>query len=131
VHGANVAWTDELVDAMNARLNAGAITSRSPEIADRLDAAHADWEALFEHMQDFVSRLPSLTQEMLGAAGRIDHPTLVSAVDRDDLFPLDAPRTLHEQLPNARLAILPGNRHALPQAPLSHLAALLRDHFGA
>jgi methylmalonyl-CoA epimerase len=129
VHGANVAWNDDLVDAMVSRLNADVIASRQPATARRLAAAHSDWKQLFAATQDFVEQLPALTQEMLDASAALDHPVLVSAVDEDDLFPLETPLTLHRQLPNARLAILPGRRHALPDAPLSHLADLLREFF--
>jgi methylmalonyl-CoA epimerase len=129
VHGANVAWDDDLVDAMCARLDADAIADRSPPSADRLAGAHTDWQRLFRALQPFVHALPSLTQEMLDTIAQLKPPTLVSAVDRDDLFPMDAPLTLHRQLPNARLAILPGDRHALPQAPLGRLAEELQRHF--
>jgi methylmalonyl-CoA epimerase len=129
VHGANVAWNDDLVDAMVSRLNADVIASRQPATARRLAAAHSDWKQLFAATQDFVEQLPALTQEMLDASAALDHPVLVSAVDEDDLFPLETPLTLYRQLPNARLAILPGRRHALPDAPLSRLADLLREFF--
>jgi pimeloyl-ACP methyl ester carboxylesterase len=124
-----VAWNDDLVDAMVSRLNADVIASRQPATARRLAAAHSDWKQLFAATQDFVEQLPALTQEMLDASAALDHPVLVSAVDEDDLFPLETPLTLYRQLPNARLAILPGRRHALPDAPLSRLADLLREFF--
>lgn len=129
VHAANVDWNDDLVRAMNTRLNADLIEARRPEMAAALDAAHTDWKRLFATMRDFVKTLPAETEGMLDAADRLDVPTLVSAVDRDDLFPTDAPLTLHRRLPDARLALLPGDRHALSEAPLDVLAPLLRDHF--
>jgi methylmalonyl-CoA epimerase len=129
VHGANVAWNEERVDAMCARLNADAIAERNPALAQQLDTVHTEWQRLFRQIQDFVRSLPALSEAMLNATETITHPTLVSAVDRDDLFSMEAPLTLHRALVNARLAILPGDRHALPQAPLDRLADELRNHF--
>jgi len=131
VHGANVSWSDDLVDAMTARLDADTLQSRSARLTERLDQAHPDWRALFDQLQTFVRQLPALTKQMQDATETVSHPALVSAVDRDDLFPLDAPLSLQRHLPNARLAVLPGDHHALPQAPIAQLAGLLNDHFGA
>jgi methylmalonyl-CoA epimerase len=128
VHGANVSWTDERVDTMCARLDAEAIADRNARMANQLAAIHTDWQRTFAAMRRFVRSLPAKTEAMLDATRQFTHPTLVSAVDRDDLFPLDAALTLHRALVNSRLAVLPGDRHALPQAPLDRLSLELRRH---
>jgi methylmalonyl-CoA epimerase len=124
LHGGCIDWDDALVARMNARLDADKLAGR-PALTARLDAAHTDWRRLFRALPPFIATLPGHSPAMAEAARAATHPTLVSAVDRDDLFPLDAPLGLHAALPNARLAILPGRRHALPQAPLDRLAATI------
>ncbi len=114
VHGTCTAWTEALVEAMSTRLNAG---------------ARADRQRLFERTAAFVRTLPAHSEASEAMLRRIDAPTLVSAVDRDDLFPLSAALHLHRELPEARLALVPGTRHALPAADLDLLAPLLRKHF--
>jgi len=117
------------VTAMQRRMDVDAIQQRRPDLATDLDALHTDWPTLFHRMQDFVATLPAHSATMRQIAASLDHPTLVSAVDQDDLFSLDAPLQLHHQLANSRLAILPGNRHALQALDLDLLASTLRRHF--
>lgn len=126
VHGANVTWNNTLVDAMLSRLDPDALPSA---VAKRLEAVHTDWRQLFADMRTFVKTLPGETSDMLEAVAALDSPVLVSAVDQDDLFPLAVPMMLYRKLPNARLTIVPGSRHALPQAPVGRIAAELYYFF--
>mgnify|MGYP006275921341 CR=1 FL=1 len=126
VHGANVTWNNALMEAMLKRLDPATLP---PSVAQHLASVHTDWVQLFADMQAFVRTLPEETPAMLDSVAELDLPVLVSAVDQDDLFPLTVPMTLHRRLPDARLAILPGTRHALPQAPLSRLATEVYKFF--
>ena len=127
VHGTCVRWDEALVRAMNARLDAGTLAADS-EAAQRLRALHGDWKALFARTADFVRTLPDRSADMAAAAVQIQHPTLVSAVDRDDLFPLGATQRLHALLPQGRLALVPGARHAFQRLDLDLYAPLLTHH---
>lgn len=128
VHGTTVAWTEGLVEAMTARLDAEIFRQR--DTAD-LEAAHGDWERLFERTARFIRTLPERTAEMEATARKVKAPTLISAADRDDLFPLEAPLHLHRLLPEGRLALLPAMEHALSALPLDSYVPLLLQHFGA
>lgn len=130
VHGTNVEWGDARVEAMHRRLNVEAIVARRPRLAEELAALHTNWKRLFRRMQTFVATLPDRSSAMTQMTAALDQPTLVSAVDADDLFPLDAPLGLHGLLPNSRLALIPGERHALQDVDLGLLVPLLRHHFG-
>ena len=125
VHGACVSWTDALATSMQARLDADAIQDANPRVAAQLDAAHRDWPGLFGALHEWVGTLPGQTDAMHAMARQVTPPTLVSCVDRDDLFPVQAALDLHDLLVNARLQILPGTRHALPFAPLDQLSSAL------
>lgn len=128
VHGTAIEWGEARVEAMHRRLNADAIEARHPQRAEQLAALHTNWKHLFRRMQAFVAELPDRSPRMVEAASTLGHPTLVSAVDQDDLFPLDAPLGLHGVLPHSRLALLPGRRHALQNVNLDTLAPVLRQH---
>ncbi len=130
VHGACLRWDAALVERMTARLDAEAIAEERPRLAQLLERVHADWPALFRRTARFVRTLPAHSEAMEAAAREIAHETLVSAVDRDDLFPLSAPLRLHAALPDARLALVPGGRHAFQDVDLGLYAPLLAKHFG-
>lgn len=129
VHGTNVEWGETRVAAMNRRLAADAIAARRPQLADRLAKIHTDWRALFRRTRSFIASLPEHSSAMVEVTTNVDHETLVSAVDRDDLFSLEVPLGLHGLLPNSRLALLPGDRHALQEVNLDLFVPLLKSHF--
>lgn len=129
LHGVNVAWDEARVAALNRRLDAEAIAEHRPRLANELAANHGDWQALFRRTQAFVATLPAHSSDMVEVATRIKPPTLVSAVDGDALFPLDVPLGLHDLLPDSRLALIPGDRHALQAVNLDLLTPVLHDHF--
>lgn len=127
VHGAHIHWTSARARAMAARLDTDALAAR-PAMADQLARVHTDWPALFERMRAFVATLPGRASEMAVRAQEVAAPTLVSAVDQDELFPLPSTIELQALLPNSHLALVPGTRHALPQTNLDVLVPLLRSH---
>ncbi len=131
VHGANLQWPAERVEALTRRLDVAHIAAHAPLLADQFASTHADWRGLFTRMARFIRTLPDVEAQMHEEARSLSHPTLVSTVDADDLFPLDAALHLHETLPNSRLTILPGTHHALRQINEDVLAPLLLEHVGA
>jgi len=125
----NVIWTEPLVDAMTARLDMDALRDRTPERAEALTTQHEHPGRLFAALRSFVATLPDKSDAALNVLESVEHPTLVAALDEDPLFSLDAATTVHQHLPNARLSVLPGRQHSLPNAPLSALTPLLHQHF--
>ncbi len=128
-HGANVTWTDERAADMQARLDADTLAKKSERLVQHLSAHHDNWDRLFRRMHDWVATLPEQTPDMQAMAEEVTVPTLVSCVDRDDLFSLKETLTLHALLPNARLDVFRGSHHALPLAPLDRMAPTLADWF--
>ncbi len=125
----NVTWTEPLVEAMTNRLDVATLREQRPDRAEALTAQHAHPDRLFPALRSFIATLPGKSDAALDALQTVEHPTLVTALDEDPLFPLEAAMTIHETLPNARLAVLPGTQHSLPNAPLSAFTSLLRSHF--
>lgn len=119
-HGAHIDWTTATVDAMSRRLD------RADADADRMDALHGDWNALSAALRTFIAQLPGAALRLRRQMQTVAQPVLVSMVDDDDLFPLQAALTLHNALPNSRLAILPGRRHALQHQRIAPLATQIR-----
>jgi|GEM_PF-33460 len=125
VHATNAFWTEDLVAQMNARMQPDAL---APTMQEHLNRIHRDWRLLFDRMRTFVEGLPKIP-DVAGRLRTITQPTLVSAGDADDLFPLQSVLDLHDHLPNSNLAILPGARHGVQHVSIPALTDLLHAHF--
>lgn len=125
----NVQWTPAQVRQMQERLNLDVIQENAPTRADRIQTRHEQPARLLQQLRSFVETLPDTSETLSTILPNLVAPTLVGGVDQDPLFGPDTPRALHRALPNARLAILPGEHHSLTDAPLSLLAPLLTRHF--
>lgn len=125
----HVDWTRPQARRMRQRLDLDALQENAPEQAEQIRARHSVPTRLLRRLRAFVETLPSISDELSQGLSDLLAPTLVGAVDRDPLFGPEAPPALHQQLPNARLAILPGEHHNLAKAPLPLLSSLLKQHF--
>jgi len=125
----NLVWTEALADAMNTRLNLETLRERDPGRADALLNQHEHPDRLFPALRSFIARLPEKSETAMNTLGTVAHPTLVTALDEDPLFPLDGAQSLHRQLPHARLSVIPGSQHSLRTVPLSVLTTLLQHHY--
>ena len=130
VHATNLYWNQELIQKMHNRLDHEALKERSQEIAQYLADMHGEdkWVALFEGMKSYTTTQMDYLDTYPGI-DKVPHQTLVSAVDKDDLFSVQSPLYLHEHLPNSTLAILPGQRHALQNVDLDQLTPMITRHF--
>lgn len=119
-HGAHIDWTTATVDAMAHRLD------RADTESGRMDALHGDWNALSTALRAFIEQLPEAALRLRRQMQTVGQPVLISMADEDDLFPLQAALTLHNALPNSRLAVLPGQHHALQRQRIAPLADQMR-----
>lgn len=131
VHATHVFWDQALVDTMLTRLDYEGIKQASPDLARYLGQMHGadNWASLFERTKQYTLKIPAFEAEYTHVRD-VKTPTLVSAVDEDDLFSVDSPVGLHKLLANSNLAIIPGKRHALQNVNLDLFAPLLCRHFG-
>ena len=125
----NATWSDELAGSLQRQLHLEHLRDAAPRRADNLTARHDAPERLLPALRAFIGTLPAATERMVSTLEAIDAPTLVAGLDRDPLFDLESTRTLHRHLPDARLAVLPGDSHSLPDAPLDVLVPLLQRHY--
>ena len=86
---------------------------------------------LFPRVAAFSATIPAFAPEAERLLPHVTMPTLVTAGDRDDLFPLPVTLDLHARLPNASLGILPGLRHRLDAAGARRVAAEWKAFFAA
>lgn len=129
VHATNMIWDQKLVDLMLSRLDHELIKKRSAELVQYLSDMHGgeNWVTLFERMKTYTLELRGYFDEYAGVE-QVPLPTLVTAVDKDDLFTVDSPVFLYKHLPDSTLAILPGKRHALQNVDLDLLTPLVLRH---
>jgi methylmalonyl-CoA epimerase len=125
----NGRWNDELVDTLNSHLNFDALKRHIPKQAERLAHYHQDAERLFPILQDFVGTLPSANEDLIATMDRVAHPTLVTGLDEDLLFSIEATEFVYRHLENGRLSILPGQQHRLVHDTVELLVPLLHRHF--
>ncbi len=125
----NAHWTKAHAHRMQARLDLEALADQAPTRAANLRARHDSPSRLMKQLRSFVTTLPEASDTLGQTLPTLKPPTLVAGLDQDPLFGLAPSQALHDALPNARLAVLPGDTHSLPRAPTSLLAPLLTDHF--
>jgi len=101
----------------------------SPELVRYLEQMHGgdNWISLFDRTKDYTVNIINF-REAYEQVKRVATPTLVSAVDEDDLFDVDSPVRLHQTLKNSNLAVIPGKRHAFQNVNLDLMTPLLRRH---
>ncbi|MFP4227697.1 MAG: methylmalonyl-CoA epimerase [Salinivenus sp.] len=124
-------WTDALAETLQARLDLETFQERAPTQARALTTRHEAPKRLLTALRAFVATLPDASEGVLKTLSELTTPTLVAALDDDPLFPLPDTHTLSQVLPNARFAVIPGSRHALPAVSLDVLVPLLQQHFSA
>lgn len=121
-------WDADDVKALNGHLDLEALQRHIPRQAERLAAQHQRPKTLFQALQDFVETLPSTNEDRADTAADISHHTLVAGLDADPLFSIEDTQAVHDHLPNARLALLPGRSHRIKDSA-DLLASLFHRHF--
>ena len=127
-HAVNRVWDEALVQAMIQRLDLESIRQKGEDLVQYLEEMHGpEWPGLFERMQEYTRLLPAYSKKT--DPGKVTIPTLLSAVDKDDLFPVSNIVALAQALPGCKLAVIPGQRHAFQSVDLDILLPILKKHF--
>ena len=124
----HLTWTTAQSDALQSRLDLETLRENAPGRAESLTARHDAPTRLLSRLRSFVGTLPTAADGALDTLSSISAPSLVAALDDDPLFPLDATRAVHQALPQAQWAVIPGSTHALSAVPLDVLVPLLCRH---
>ena len=128
VHGVNVQWDDDEVEAMTGPMDPATMEVEHPFWARRLADVHGPdrWRRLVQQMIAFTRGLPDRPVPDADLA-RVACPTLVSAGDRDRFFDVRHAVGLYRAIPGARLQILPGLDHPIQGVDVEAFAAGVRD----
>jgi pimeloyl-ACP methyl ester carboxylesterase len=81
------------------------------------------WRAFVSEQRMLVRELPDLERRL----GEVSTPTTVVCGSADRIVPLAAARAVADQIKDARLVVLEGAGHLLPQLHPARLAALILD----
>lgn len=129
VHGVNVQWSEEEVEAMVGPMDPEAMPAKNPFWARRLAEVHgADrWRDLTRRLIAFTRGLPHAHFDDDQIA-QVAAPTLVSIGDRDRFFDVRHAVGLYRALPDARLWVVPGLDHPLQGVDVSSFARVVGDH---
>lgn len=123
-HATNVFWDEAMVRGMAKRVNVEAIRRRA-DVWAMLDDAHVGRAAaLFPRVAAFSATIPAFREDAERLLPNVTAPVLLTAGDRDDLFPLAATLRLRDALPDASLGLIPGLRHRLEPAGARAVAAM-------
>ena len=123
LHATNTQWTQREVEQMTEGLR-----EVPPAVAERMEALHGSlWRENVDRMIAFSEGLPSAWIED-AALAEVRQPALVSIGDSDGLFDVEAALHLARTLPDARLWVIPGARHALGSLDAPAFARTIADH---
>lgn len=125
--GTKFYWDTAVAEKETALLQPDTLLAKVPAFAATLEKMHApgDWKQVLartEAMLLEMGRQNPLGQEDYAA---ITVPVTVMRGDRDKMVSMEETLAVYQQLPNARLAVVPGTPHAIELAPEEVLAALI------
>ncbi len=111
----------------NGKADFDALEASDSPIAGYLKGMHTttptQWQDVAQQSADMWLGYSGLNADKLA---RVNEPCLVIAGDRDNLIPLQQTIDIFEWLPNAELAILPGQDHGQPlSSPAKFMAAII------
>lgn len=127
--GTKFHWDEPTAAREVKMLDADTIAAKVPAFAKTLEQIHApnNWKEVLQ-----------LTAAMLTAMGKnnplkpedypqITTPVLVMLGDRDNMVSLEETVQVYKQLPNARMAVLPGTPHPVEKTGVGMIAFFIRN----
>lgn len=118
------AWSPEAAEKEAKLLNPEKVAKKVPHFAATLVQRHApqNWQQVMRKTADMMHHLgqqPPLTSEALAM---LHLPVQVAVGDRDNMVSLQETSWAYQQLPEARLLVLPDTRHPLETVAVQRLA---------
>jgi len=118
------AWSPEAAEKETKLLNPKKVAEKVPHFATALARCHApqNWQQIMHKTADmmhYLGQQPLLTSEALAT---LHLPIQVTVGDRDNMVSLQESIYAYQQLPEARLLVLPDTRHPLEAVSVQRLA---------
>ena len=125
--GTKFHW-DEATAAKEVKmLHADTIAVKVPAFAAALEALHApnDWKHILQRTADMMLEMGRDNPLKPDDYKTINIPSLIMLGDRDKMVSLEETVATYKQLPDARMAVLPGTPHGIEQVNAALIAYLI------
>jgi pimeloyl-ACP methyl ester carboxylesterase len=125
--GTKFHW-DEATAAKEVKmLNADTIATKVPAFAEALAALHApnDWKVILQRSADMLLEMGLNNPLKPDDYKTIHIPSLIMLGDRDKMVTLEETVAVYKNLPDAKMAVLPGTAHGIEQVNAALVAYLL------
>ena len=122
-------WDESIAAKESAMLNANKIEEKIPAFAKTLQDRHypLDWKILLQKTSDMLLAMGSNNPLALHEFTTIQQPVQLMLGDKDKMVSLDETVAVFQQLPNARLSVLPGTVHPIESVNTERLAFEIRS----
>lgn len=130
--GTKFNWSDEAVEKETKQLNPDVLEKKVPAFAGDLKLKHGpDWQNLLiktAALMREINEKQFLAPEQLK---KINTPVTLGLGDKDNMVSLQETLEVYQTLPNSKLFILPGTKHALASANVGLLSLLIKQQLCA
>jgi pimeloyl-ACP methyl ester carboxylesterase len=122
--GTKFYWDGPTAEGASKTMDPERITAKVPALAKQLEAMHApnDWVTVLHNTTAMLHRMG--VENPLQVDG-ITVPVQIMQGDRDKLVTLEESISIYQQLPDARIAVLPGTPHPIEQVNPELVAAMI------
>lgn len=126
--GTKFHWDEATAVKEVKMLNADTISTKVPAFAAALAAIHApnDWKAILQLSADMLTEMGFNNPLKADDYKSIHIPSLIMLGDRDKMVSLEETLAVYKQLPDAKMAVLPGTAHGIEQVDADLIAYLIQ-----
>ncbi|MCX8524091.1 alpha/beta hydrolase [Chryseobacterium formosus] len=125
--GTKFDWTEEQALKESKMLNPEVIAEKIPKYAELLKNQHGEkWRQLLPAISEMMISLgknPPLKNHL----EKINLPVQIMVGDKDSMVTLEESIEVYRNIPNAKLAILPGTKHPMDKVRPNLLLNLMKD----
>ena len=128
--GTKFDWTEEQAIKESKMLNPEIIAEKVPKYAELLEKQHdTKWKQLLPAIAEMMISLgknPPLKDNL----SMINLPVQIMVGDQDNMVTIEESMEVYRNLPDAKLAVLPGTKHPLDKVRPDLLLNLIKDFCG-
>ncbi len=126
--GTKFNWTKEIAEKEIKNLDPELIEKKVPKFADWLKQIHGDdWKMLLQRTAQMMTGLGEKNTLSLGDFEEIKNNVLIGLADNDQMVTLVETVSVHKQLPNGGMFMLPNSKHPIETVNVELLAEIISD----
>jgi pimeloyl-ACP methyl ester carboxylesterase len=128
--GTKLYWNSETAVKESAMLNADKLEEKAPAFIESLKKFHTanNYRDVLSGTQKLMKRLGETNLLLEEDVSTISCPVLLMLGDKDKMVTLDETVNVFKQLPNAKLAVLPGTPHLIEKINVNMLSFHIKQH---